>query len=433
MKILAFIFLVLVLPISLIAQEDNASTPQSRNCSTMEVLERLMKEDPGYRDRMNQIEQQIQEYLRQNPERDNLIVNIPVVVHVVYRTTTENISDAQIQSQISVLNQDFRKLNADAGNTPAAFAGLVADCQINFCLATRDPNGAATTGITRTKTRKTAFSTNDDVKKSSRGGKDPWPASSYLNLWVCNLSNGILGYAQFPGGSAATDGVVINYKAMGTTGTATYPFNLGRTATHEVGHWLNLRHIWGDDGTGCTGSDLVSDTPNQADENYGCPAFPAVSCSNGPNGDMFMNYMDYTDDRCMYMFTTGQSGRMNAVLSGTRVSLLSSSGCVAPLVYNQPETDNSVSESVGEVALYQNHPNPFNPSTSISFNLPEGGQVSLKVFDMSGKEVANLVNSYFDAGRHSVNFDASSLASGVYYYKLTSGNFVTMKKMMLIK
>ncbi|MBK6875718.1 MAG: T9SS type A sorting domain-containing protein [Ignavibacteria bacterium] len=434
MKKFAFIFLALLLPVSLFAQDgDNASIPQSRNCSTMEVLDRLMKEDPGYQERLNQIELQVQDYLKSNPERDNLIINIPVVVHVVYRTTAQNISTSQIQSQINVLNADFRKLNSDVSGVPQAFAGLATDCQINFCLATRDPNGAVTTGITRTKTTKTSFSTNDYVKKTSRGGKDPWPASSYLNIWVCNLSGGVLGYAQFPGGSATTDGVVIGYKYFGTTGAATYPFNLGRTATHEVGHWLNLRHIWGDDGTGCTGSDLVSDTPNQGGYNFGCPSFPKVSCSNGPNGDLFMNYMDYSDDRCMFMFTTGQSGRMNATISGTRASLLSSSGCAAPIVEDQEATNDNISLSPDKFVLNQNHPNPFNPTTSISFNLPAAGQVSLKVFDISGKEVAGLVDNYLEAGRHSINFDASALSSGVYYYKLASGNNVSMRKMLLIK
>jgi hypothetical protein len=167
------------------------------------------------------------------------------------------------------------------------------------------------------------------VKSSSTGGSNAWDRNKYLNIWVCDISGGILGYAQFPGGSASTDGVVVDYQYFGTIGTATAPFNKGRTATHEVGHWLNLYHIWGDDGTGCTGSDLVSDTPNQADQNYGCPAFPQVSCSNGPNGDMFMNYMDYTDDACMFMFSTGQATRMQALFAagGARASLLTSNGC----------------------------------------------------------------------------------------------------------
>jgi len=301
-----------------------------RNCGSMEHLQ-LMSNDPQVVEKRMQIESFTEEWTRNNGG-DRALVTIPVVVHVVYNTTAENVSDAQILSQIAVLNADFRKLNADAANTPAGFAGLAADANIEFCLASTDPTGAATTGITRTSTTATSFSTNDGVKFSSSGGKSAWDASKYLNLWVCDISGGILGYAQFPGGSASTDGVVIDYQYFGTTGTATAPFNKGRTATHEVGHWLNLYHIWGDDGTACTGSDLVSDTPNQADENYGCPTFPQVSCSNGTNGDMFMNYMDYTDDACMYMFSTGQATRMQSLFAngGARASLLTSNGCGAP-------------------------------------------------------------------------------------------------------
>lgn len=301
-----------------------------RNCGSMEHLQQ-MSNDPQVVERRTQIEAFTEEWVRNNGG-DRALVTIPVVVHVVYNTATENISDAQIQSQITVLNADFRKLNSDASLVPSAFSSLAADANIEFCLASTDPTGASTTGITRTSTTSTSFSTNDGVKFSSSGGKNAWDATKYLNIWVCDISGGILGYAQFPGGSASTDGVVIDYQYFGTMGTATAPFNKGRTATHEVGHWLNLYHIWGDDGTGCTGSDLVSDTPNQADENYGCPTFPQVSCSNGANGDMFMNYMDYTDDACMYMFSTGQASRMQALFAtgGARASLLTSNGCGAP-------------------------------------------------------------------------------------------------------
>lgn len=298
----------------------------------MEVLERQLLENPSLRETREAIEQHTRTFMTNGGATDRVVVTIPVVVHVVWRTTTQNISDAQIQSQLTVLNDDFRKLNADASLVPAAFQSLAADCEVNFCLAQQDPSGAATTGIERRQTTVTSFGTNDNVKFFSSGGLDAWDASKYLNLWVCNLGGGVLGYAQFPGGPANTDGVVCTYTAFGTTGTATAPFNKGRTATHEVGHWLNLYHIWGDDGTSCTGSDNCADTPNQADENYGCPTFPQVSCSNGPNGDMFMNYMDYTDDACMYMFTTGQKNRAQAVLAagGSRASLATSPGCQAP-------------------------------------------------------------------------------------------------------
>ncbi|MDX2003213.1 MAG: T9SS type A sorting domain-containing protein [Chitinophagales bacterium] len=305
-----------------------------RSCGAMDHLHQMMQ-DPTVAQNRAAIEQFTANWVSSHPNGSSrAIVTIPVVVHVLYRTTSQNISDAQIQSQIDVLNADFAKLNADAANTPSAFQSLVANVDIQFCLAQRDPSGNPTTGIIRKSTTVTSFSTNDNIKRSANGGSDAWPRDSYLNIWVGNISGGILGYAQFPGGSASTDGVVINYTAFGTNGTAAAPFNKGRTATHEVGHWLNLYHIWGDDGTGCTGSDNVSDTPNQADENYGCPSFPTVSCSNGPNGDMFMNYMDYTDDACMFMFTNGQKARMQALFAtgGARAALLNSLGCQAPNV-----------------------------------------------------------------------------------------------------
>jgi hypothetical protein len=306
-----------------------------RKCGTMEQLELIKQNDPGVLPARQEIERFTQDFIANGGAESGgrALINIPVVVHVIYNTSSQNVSDAQILSQLTVLNNDFRKLNADRTATPSVFQALVADAEVQFCLAQRDPNGNASTGIVRKSTSTTSFSVNDAMKYSSSGGDNAWPSSSYLNLWVCNLSGGILGYAQFPGGTAAKDGVVIHYQAFGNTGTAVAPYNKGRTATHEVGHWLNLYHIWGDDGTACTGSDNVSDTPNQADENYGCPAFPAVSCSNGPNGDMFMNYMDYTDDACMFMFTTGQKARMQALFAtgGARVSLVSSLGCTAPV------------------------------------------------------------------------------------------------------
>ena len=299
-----------------------------RNCGSMEVLERLKTEDPSYAAKMGEIEEHTAEFVRNHQGSTEAVITIPVVIHLLYNTSVQNITDAQILSQMDVLNEDFRLLNADNVNTPSVFAGLKADCEINFVLAKRDPNGNATTGIIRKSTTVTSWSSNDYVKYSSRGGDDAWPAGSYLNIWVCNLGGGLLGYAQFPGGSAITDGVVVGYQYFGRTGTLSAPFNKGRTATHEVGHWLNLRHIWGD--ANC-GNDLVDDTPTQQTSNYGCPTHPKVTCQN-VNGDLFMNYMDYSDDACMYMFTAKQKLRMQAVLAagGSRATLATSLGGTAP-------------------------------------------------------------------------------------------------------
>ncbi|HWQ49349.1 MAG TPA: zinc metalloprotease, partial [Methanosarcina sp.] len=257
------------------------------------------------------------------------VVQIPVVVHVVWNTEDQNISDAQIYSQIDVLNKDFRKLNSDISPVPSPWTNLTADLQIEFFLATKDPDGNPTSGITRTRTTKTSFGTEDDMKFKSRGGEDAWPSDRYLNLWVCQLGGGLLAYAQFPGGPAETDGVVILNTGFGTSGTASPPFNKGRATTHEIGHWLNLKHIWGDDDSSfvdhCSGSDEVDDTPNQAGPNFSCPKFPHITCDNGPYGDMFMNFMDNVDDSCMVMFTQGQANRVNACLEGPRSSFLTES------------------------------------------------------------------------------------------------------------
>ncbi|MBC8085458.1 MAG: zinc metalloprotease, partial [Hymenobacter sp.] len=306
-------------------------TLAQRKCASQEVLERQLATDPGLAQRRQHIEA-LTRQLEINPTTAQrgtaLLGTIPVVVHVLYSNTNENLSDAQIQSQVAVLNEDFRKLNADVSKTPAAFADLTADAGLQFVLAKRDPNGNATTGIERKSSTRTTWGTDDDMKSTSTGGLNAWPASQYLNLWVCNIGGGILGYAQFPGGPASTDGVVIGPNYIGRTGYLSAPFNLGRTATHEVGHWLNLRHIWGD--ANC-GNDLVSDTPTQQQDNSGCPSFPRRTCGNTTNGDMFMNYMDYTDDACMFLFSPGQATLMNALFGtgGSRAALLTSAGGTA--------------------------------------------------------------------------------------------------------
>ena len=322
---------------------------EKRSCGAMDHQHHLETIDPNYAVTRSQIESFTQNFIANPGNKNRSVVTIPVVVHVVYNTASQNISDAQINSQIAILNQDFRRLNADFSNTPGPFQGISADCEVEFVLARRDPNGDSTTGITRTSTLITSFTYNDNVKRAVNGGKDPWPAADYLNIWVCRLSSGLLGYAQFPGGPASTDGVVCSFRAFGNTGAALAPFNKGRTATHEVGHWLNLYHIWGDDAGSCNGTDLVNDTPNQASESYGCPTYPKISCANTPTGDMFMNYMDYTDDACMSMFTAGQKARMDAmfVTGGPRVSLLSSLGGQYPTpVFNCGTPSNIIAAGI---------------------------------------------------------------------------------------
>jgi hypothetical protein len=283
-----------------------------RKCAADEVLQKQIAEDPSRAAFLNELEIKTQAYKGGSGEafRSAGILYVPVVVHIVLPNPNQ-VSDDQIRSQIDVLNKDFTKTNSELSNTSVYLAGYnynnVANCEIKYVV----------TNVIRKVTTVSSFGTNDAVKKTSQGGSDPLEPTTKLNMWVCDLSSGYLGYAQFPGGSAATDGVVIDYQAFGTT--ATYPmytnFNLGRTATHEVGHWVNLRHIWGD--RRC-GDDYVSDTPAHDGSNGGCPAVNHASKCAGKPLEQWMNYMDYTDDRCMYMFSGGQKTRMDAVIDGVR-------------------------------------------------------------------------------------------------------------------
>jgi hypothetical protein len=301
-----------------------AENNKIRRCGTMEVYNKQVESFPAYRKAQADIENDINVLLERTKSfRLDTPVTINVVVHVLYHLEEENITDEQIFSQLEVLNNDFRSKNEDLNKVPEVWKPLIADANISFKLAQQNPDGSLGNGITRTSTNTASFGTDDSMKSAATGGADPWPTDAYLNIWVCNLGESLLGYAQFPGGPPETDGVVIDYRAFGTTGTARAPFNLGRTATHEIGHYLNLSHIFGDGrGNSCADTDYVDDTPNQLGPNYQKPTFPSVSCNNGPNGDMFMNYMDYVDDDCMYMFTEGQATRMNATIYGPRATLI---------------------------------------------------------------------------------------------------------------
>lgn len=321
-KRLLSIGLTLCLATSMYAQNFN-----QRVCPAQEIYDK-QNQVAKTAEQRQMIEEKTRQFI-ENQKKGNVkartgVLTIPIIVHVLYRTAQENISDAQIQSQIDVLNEDFRKLNSDASNTPSEFTAV--DTEIQFEL----------NYITRKSTTKTSWGTNDAMKKSSQGGVDPVDPANNLNMWICNIGGGILGYAQFPGGSASTDGVVfspqycgsIDKQGPGETFYLDAPFNKGRTATHEIGHYLNLRHIWGDGG--CSVDDFVSDTPLAAAPNYGCPSYPSKSCSSngGYSSDMFMNYMDYVDDACMYMFSAGQKARMDAIFEpgGAREGLGTTSG-----------------------------------------------------------------------------------------------------------
>jgi hypothetical protein len=358
-----------------------------------------------------------------DPNQDpQAVYNIPCIVHVIHSGQSigsgTNISQNQVNSQYDVLNEDFRKLNADFSTVcPSVFQSVAADCQINFCKALRDPNGNTLTepGIDRVNAVTKGWTTGSYTQSYVDATIKPqsiWNPANYLNIWVCNLGNGLLGYATFPAGSSlsclsspfgssTTDGVVILYTAFGRVGNVGFPYDKGRSATHEIGHWLGLRHIWGD--TNC-GSDCVSDTPTQQTANFGCPPFPQVTCNNGPNGDMWCNYMDYTDDRCMVMFTTGQKSRIQTCMSvGTYRHPLASSFVCSPL--GLADIDN-----VNKFNLY---PNPTTGKITVD-PLDLGNNLTIRIYDVVG----NIVKELKLDNNVKTEIDLSAQGNGIYFIEI---------------
>ncbi|MBP9189435.1 MAG: T9SS type A sorting domain-containing protein [Chitinophagales bacterium] len=390
-------------------------------CATNEYIQQLEQQYPGYLQQLNTIDMHVDEMIKNKSEsrssEDTIVYYIPVVFHVVYNNLTENVSDAQLLSQLDVLNEDYRRLNVDRTNTPAAFEDLAADTYIQFIMAEVDPDGNPTDGITRTETTITSWNLftgpgednyAENIKFTDKNGHDIWDRNCYLNIWVGDLGASILGYAQPPGGALLKDGVVIGYKWIGTGGTSIYPYNRGRTTTHEVGHWLSLKHIWGDDGNSCVGSDLVADTPNQAGENYGCPNFPKTdACSPTAPGVMFMNYMDYTDDNCMNMFTQGQANKMRAIMVSTREEILECASLV-----NIPSVNSSVPFGLSV------YPNPATDAIVLRSNGLNINTLFVDVFNIMGERV---YSETFAGNETAHLIQVNSFSVGSYLIRVTDG------------
>ena len=414
MRIFLLVLVLLLLQLQVICQQQ---------CTSTEYKMELLKRSPESAARMAAIESFTKNFLsKKKPSSDSTsilnhpsVITLPVVVHIIYNSASQNISDAQIQSQIAVLNMDYRRLNTDASKTPAIYLNAAADCGFQFVLANVDPQGNATNGIVRRFTNIHGFTINDAVKSGASGGDDAWDCNNYLNIWVCNLSTGILGYSSVPGGPKDKDGVVIQYTAFGTNGTAAAPFNKGRTATHEIGHWLNLIHTWGD--ADC-GDDQVADTPPQKAANRGCPDAIRVTCE-GSTGDMYMNFMDFTDDVCMNMFTKGQRERMQALFApgGPRNALLSSTA-----VTSLPQPVITPGEETSALRVYPN------PASGIVFlQVPEmaAAATTLDIYNEMGQKVMTVL-----LNQHLQQLNVSSLKSGLYYIKTNDGKSKSVTKLV---
>lgn len=384
--------------------------------------------DPQYLSKRAEIDQQISNFAINSVNRSEEVLRIPVVFHVIYNNEIQNLSDEKIQEQLDILNQDYGRLNADTSNTREEFLPVAASTGIEFYLAQWDPEGNPTTGITHTQTdQATFFNLQFDLnrmKSSSTGGVDAWDVNHYMNIWVCNLAIPILntplvlgfatppnGAPNWPAGSAAEepqfDGVVLHYEVVGENLNATGALstvNRGRTATHEVGHYLGLRHIWGDaqGQDGCSVDDGIEDTPNCAEAQQQTCDYTTNTCADSPIDfpDQIENYMDYSDENCMNMFTQQQANAMRYVVENFRQDLLLS----AP----------SVRSIQSSVSVFPNPVIDHLCLKMISNDFQKDEPVFITAID--GRVVKNLL-------LHSQSIDVSDLDAGIYFLNISEAGF----------
>lgn len=428
------------------AQNTNNKNAPIRKCGT----------PTDFNEERQAYETWMQEVLRKENQFSNgkkaaTVYNIPVVFHIIHSGqavgTSYNISQAQVNSQITILNQDFRKSNSDFGTyvTQSGLSSLAADCEINFCSAQVTPTGSIMPepGIDRILCSDKSWTnpphTDTYINSTIKPGSS-WDPTKYLNIWIVYMNDGTLGYAQFPtvpsaatptigdmngwGGAANTDGVVFDYRYIGNIGTATAPYNKGRTAVHEIGHWLGLWHIWGDDGSACSGTDYVTDTPNQAGENYTCPttngSVKTDACSTTTPGVNYQNYMDYSDDKCMVMFTAGQKARMQACMQycTRRSSLATSTVCSV----------NSIDENVTELET-EIFPNPSTGDLYVTVNVLNTQDFTIIVINTLGQTIQEIKQVRSNGG--TTKIDLSDNAKGVYFVTIKSKTSSKTKRVVL--
>jgi len=366
--------------------------------------------------------------------------SMPIVFHVLWNSDSvhEKISLAQIRRQVQVLNHDYTRSNQDAVNTPAAFASVAASFHLMFCLAKTDPSGNPTTGVVYKQTSATSFSQGTDwVKYPSHGGDTIWNPQKYLNIWICNLNGGILGYSELPTSPLDnTFGSVILFQAVGDSGyLPLQDYNLGRTITHEVGHLLNLHHPWGDDGGLCPGSggtdDGCADTPpegNDKNDGFGdgggptfnAPVFPYTdNCSTVSPGIMFENFMEYTNDNVMNLFTNDQYTIALATIAGPLANVAASSTCTFTGI---PEYEFNNSINV--------YPNPsYTGRFNVSIGLTNFAHINALVYNILGQTVDSWSS---DAVSDKIyDLDLSNQPNGLYFVKLYNSDFSIVKKIMI--
>jgi Pregnancy-associated plasma protein-A/Secretion system C-terminal sorting domain len=379
------------------SMEDYVSKQVSNNVSLKEELEQVevftreRTNSTGTTQRVNGL-----------PE----IITVPVVFHILYHTADQNIERARLELLIAALNRDFNKRNADTTNIPSVFKPYATSMGFEFKIATMDPQGVGTNGVVRKYTPISYWMSDDNMKFSASYGDDAWDSKNYLNIWICNMRD-VLGYSTLPGMDPKKDGVVLAFEEVIRPRGTTPGINDLRTVVHEVGHWLNLYHIWGE---GYCGDDKVDDTPRQGSYTPGCPNGTRVTCDNGPVGDMYMNYMDFTDDVCMNMFSKGQRKRARILFEagGPRNSILYSKGLNTSMIESAVLPDFYPKWYYAQV-----YPNPAATSVNIYFDYDERwiGK-KMEILDMSGRVVFTKI-----IGSRIETIDVNRLTAGVYFIR----------------
>jgi pregnancy-associated plasma protein-A/type IX secretion system substrate protein len=405
---------------------------QVNRCGTMQYMAAMEAANPQITIDRNLGEMQIQQLLQNNPDyKAASVITIPVVFHILYFNTTQNIPDARIFANLDVLNDDFGRQNADTVNTPAVFKPVGANTNVQFCLATQNPSGNPTTGIIRIQTTSSTFPSNYTTISPE------WDHTHYLNIYVGNLGNGLLGISSIPPASAGSDHVRVLYSAVGgpaAPGTFN-PYHLGRTITHEVGHWVGLYHTFqggcaGTTANNCnTQGDLVCDTPPEASSTFGCPSLNPNTCTEVSPfpppytmdmPDMIQNYMDYTDDPCMNIFSLGQKARMNAIINQYRAAINLSAGCV-PVGIKEHSIESFVSV----------HPNPSDGNLTLNsfFSTPE--KISVKITDLSGRIM--YADDFKINHPFSTELNLMALPGGFYFLNIHTDKGSLTKKLEILR
>lgn len=381
-------------------------------CGSTEMIRQQKAIDPAYAKKIQDIEKTRSNYSGSGKKGNPVTITIPVAVHVLYYNSEQNISDAQVQSQIDVLNEDFTALNSDYNNYDAGYKSVKGNLEIKYCL----------TQVIHKQTQHKSFALTDNMKYTKKGGSDALDPMHILNIWVCDLGSSTLGFAYYPGISPEKFGVVCHTKAFGRGSQYNLfaNYDLGRTMTHEIGHCFGFVHIWGDS---YCGNDFVEDTPLQNDPNFGCPGPGHLSTCTGTPPEMWMNYMDYSSDKCMYFFSDGQAARANYFIStDPQLKSIINSSCTS--TSNKELITSNLSGKINSKItnkIFSIYPTITADRLMISISNNKTGKAEILVYNTLGLLLMKQ-QAFISEGSNLTDLNVSKLKNGTYVLKLNQGS-----------